>query len=161
MLNEWFGWDNTTSLLVIGGVLVVILVIIFFVQARRTRRSLMGKVLMIHGDVRSNIRTCKKYDKTGIIKRLKTEDWENHRNDVGFLPPDLLTDTEKYFDMVNKINQQIDISANKALDGQTTSVDISGLAQPQQDVNRRLEKWVHTNYYNEKYLPRRKGIFRF
>jgi hypothetical protein len=63
--------------------------------------------------------------------------------------------------MVNKINQQIDISANKALDGQTTSVDISGLAQPQQDVNRRLEKWVHTNYYNEKYLPRRKGIFRF
>ena len=161
MLNEWFGWDGVTSGLVIAGILIVVIAIMFVIQTKRMKRSLMGKVLAIQGNVRSNIRTCRKYQKVGILNRLKTEGWEKNRQQADFLPEELLTDMDKVFARVKELNQRIDGSADGYLNSRTDSVDISGFAELQQDVGRRLDKWVMGNYYNEKYVPRRRGIFKF
>ena len=161
MLNKWFGFDDTTSYLIVGGIVLVVLVIMFIVQAKRTNKTLMGKVLSIQGNVKSNIRTCNKFQKTGIIKRLKTEGWEKNRGEVGFLPEDLLNDLTDLFKAVGELNQQIDISVNNQLDSHTDYVDISRLTEPQTNVFARLEKWVYANFNNQEYMPRRKGWFRF
>ncbi len=161
MLKEWFGLDNVTSLLIIGVILFVILAGIFFIQMRRTQKSLMGRVLNIQGNIRSNIRVCNRFQKKGVIKRLKTEAWEKHHENVDFLPEDLREELAALFRAVGEVNQQIDVDVSQRLDNQADYVDVSKILEPQNDCFRRLDKWVFVNINNPNYMPRRKGWFRF
>jgi hypothetical protein len=89
MLNEWFGLSSTASTLIIVGILLGIMAVVFIVQWRKTKRTPMGRVLSIQGNIRWNTRICKRFEKKGVIKKLKAEDWEEQRSNIGFLPEEL------------------------------------------------------------------------
>jgi hypothetical protein len=161
MLNEWLGLSSTASTLITVGILLGIMAVVFMVQWRKTQRTPIGRVMSIQGNVRSNNRICKRFEKKGVIKRLKMEDWEEQHSNIDFLPEELRKDLAGYFRIVGGVNQQIDAAVSNRLGKQSGYVDISKLQEPQLDIMHRLDKWVYTNLNNPNYMPRKKGLFRF
>ena len=161
MLSEWFGLSSTASTLIIVGILLGVMVVVFIVQWRKTKRTPMGRVLSVQGNIKSNVRICKRFERKGVIKRLKTEDWEEQQGNIDFLPEELLKDIANYFREVGKVNQQIDAAVSNRLERQTGYVDASKLQKSQSDIISRLDKWVYANFNNPNYMPRKKGWFRF
>jgi hypothetical protein len=162
MLSEWFGLSSTASTLIIVGILLGIMAVVFIVQWRKTKRTPMGRVLCVQGNVRSNIRRCKRFEKKGVIKRLKTEDWDEQHSNIEFLPEELFKDLTEYFRIVGEVNQQISAAVSNKLENQTGYVDISRLQESQPDIMRRMDKWVYTNMNNPNYMPqKKKGLFGF
>ena len=161
MLNEWFGLSSTASTLIIVGILLGIMVVIFIVQWRKTKRTPMGRVLSVQGNIRSNTQICKRFQKKNVIKRLKTEDWVEYQSNIDFLPEELRKDLAGYFQIVWEVNQQIDATVSNQLENQAVYVEISKLQEVQSDIMRRLDKWIYANFNNPNYMPRKKGWFRF
>ena len=161
MLNEWLGLSSTVSTLLIVGILLGVMAVVFIVQWRKTKQTPFGRVLLVQGDIRSNVRKCKRFEKKGTIKRLKTKDWDEQHDNIGFLPEDLYKGLTDYFKIVREVNQQIDTVENNRLENQTGYVDIGKLHETQSTIMQRLDKWVYSNYSNPNYMPRKKGWFRF
>jgi len=73
---------NLGSTILIGVALVLLLVLSVFLQAFRTRRSPIGKVVGIASNLRHNEKLCNNFSYDRSIGRFKTAAWDKNRKSV-------------------------------------------------------------------------------
>lgn len=152
--------SDLTSTILIGVALVLVLVLSVVIQGWRTRRSPIGKVVVIASDIRHNAKLCEDYDEGSLSGRFKTGSWEKHSEAVEFLPVELRNDLTVVFEQVSELNVTIDTARKLGSTGYISPGDIEKLQEPLDSCKQRLQEWVYANMNNPAYLPKKRGLFR-
>lgn len=153
--------SDTNSIVLFGVALFMLLVLSLVIQAWRTRRSPMGKVVGIVSSVRHNMKLCDNFRYDRSIGRFKTVAWDKHKEAVGFLPEGLRTELSGVFEEIAEINESIDAARKYGSDSYMSAIDVSKLKAPLASCKEKLQAWVYENMNNPKYLPKRRSLFRW
>jgi hypothetical protein len=152
--------NDTNSLLILGAAMVLMLILSMAVQAFRTRRSPMGRVVGIASDLRYNRKLSEKISAGGGAARFKTGSWDNNSGRVGFLPEELRADLAKLFEAFGEINMSIDTARTHGSSAYMGSVKIDKLLEKIVPCQESIQNWVFENMNNPEYLPKKRGFLR-
>jgi len=148
------------STILIGVALVLLLVLSVFLQALRTRRSPIGKVVGIASNLRHNEKLCNNFSYDRSIGRFKTSAWDKNRKSVDFLPEELLADLSKLFESIAEANGSIDAARKHGSDSYMSAVDVDKFKAPLASCKEQVQEWVYENMNNPDYLPKKRSILR-
>jgi hypothetical protein len=152
--------DSLTSNILIGLALLLLLGLSIGLQIFRTRRSLLGHVVAILGNIKHNIKLCENFSYHYGIGKLKADAWEKYREKVDFLPQELLNNLSKVFDLVMEINVNIDAAMRYKTDSYMAAIEIDKLKGTLVSCHEQLQEWVYANMNNPDYLPKKRSLFR-
>ena len=153
--------SDTNSIVIFGVAMFLLLVLSLLIQAWRTRRSPMGKVVGIASSVRHNMKLCDNFSYDRSIGRFKTAAWDKHKGAVVFLPEGLRAELAGVFGEITEINERIDAARKYSSDSYMASIDVSKLKGPLASCREKLQAWVYENMNNPEYLPKRRSLFRW
>lgn len=152
--------NDSNSLIILGVAMVLMLVLNMAIQAFRTRRSPMGRVIGIASDLRYNRKLCERISEGGDIARFKTAGWDRNSEKVDFLPGELRADLTKLFEATSEVNGTIDASRMHGSKSYMGSMDADKLLEKIVPCQEKIQEWVYENMNNPEYLPKKRGFMR-
>lgn len=153
--------ENPTIAYIIIAVIVVLLAASFTVQTIRTNRMPLGKVLKLYREVKFNEKTARHFGYKGRQNRFRTELWLLLKNDLGFLPEEILNLLTRTYDDIFKINDTLDASGEAMQESFFNTVNVDPLQQPLNEAVQRLDMWIKRNLNNPEYAPKKPRWFGF
>lgn len=147
------------SAILIIVILVLALVLALGLQFWRVGRSPMGKVVRITNNIKFDEKLSREFGYTRV-RKFKTGAWLKNKEDVSFLPEDLLIDLDELFYQLDETNYRIDSAMKFKSNSYLISIDADRLAEPLKECRDRLQAWITENMNNPEYLPRKRSIFR-
>jgi len=152
--------NDTNSIIILGVAMALMLILSMGIQALRTRRSPMGKVVGIASDLRYNRKLCGKIADGANVARFKVGNWEKHREKVDFLPEELRAELDKIFEAIREVNGTIDASMAHGSKSYMGSMDVGKLEAMIIPCQEKVQEWVMENMNNPEYLPKKRGFLR-
>jgi len=152
--------SNTSSIIILGVALFLMLILSMGIQAWRTRRSPMGRVVGIGSDLRYNRKLCEKIESGGDVARFRTANWDKHSERVDFVPEGLRAELAKLFDAIHEINGTVDASRAHGSTSYMGSMNIETLLAMILPCQEKIQQWVYENMNNPEYLPKKWGFLR-
>ncbi len=152
--------EDTGSIVILGVMLFVMLGFAMGIQWFRTRRSPIGKVIMIASDLRHNVKLCENADNNQGTGRFRTGGWEKHREAVDFLPEELRDELSRLNDMLAEINGTIDAARMHGSVNYMATINISKVREPLTSCQEQVQAWVYENMNNPEYRPKKRSLFR-
>jgi hypothetical protein len=152
--------NDTNSLIILGVALFLMLILSMGIQAWRTRRSLMGRVVGIASDLRYDRKLGERISSGGNVARFKTANWEKNSGKVDFLPEELRAELAKLFEAITEINSTIDAARMHGSRSYMGSMDIDKLLEMIVPCQEKIQNWVYENMNNPEYLPKKRSFLR-
>lgn len=152
--------NDTNSIIILGVALALMLILSMGIQALRTRRSPMGKVVGIASDLRHNRKLCEKIEAGAGVSRFKTANWEKGNDKVDFLPQELRADLAKLFEAIREVNGTIDASMAHGSSSYMGSIEVGKLKAMILPCQEKVQEWVMENMNNPEYLPKKHSLLR-
>jgi len=152
--------NDAKSIILFGVAMALLLVLSLGLQALRTRRSPLGKVVGIASSVRYNDNLCNNFRYSRNIGKFKTAAWDKHKESVGFIPEELHAELSELFEAIAEINVRIHDAIKYGSDSYMEAIDVSKVKAPLASCKEQLQSWVYENMNNPEYLPKKRGIFR-
>jgi hypothetical protein len=152
--------NDTNSIIILGVALFLMLILSMAIQAWRTRRSPMGRVVGIAADLRYNRKLCEKISGGGGVALFKTGNWDKHRERIEFIPGELRDELAKLFETIGEVNSTIDASQTHGSSSYMGSIDIDKLLEMITPLQEQIKNWVYENMNNPEYLPKKRGLLR-
>jgi hypothetical protein len=152
--------EDTGSIVILGVMLFVMLGFAMGIQWFRTRRSPIGKVIMIASDLRHNVRLCESAGSDHSTGRFRTGGWEKHWAAVDFLPEELRDELSRLNDMLAELNGTIDAARMHGSNNYMATIDVSKVREPLTSCQEQVQNWVFENMNNPEYRPKKRSLFR-
>jgi hypothetical protein len=152
--------NDTNSVIILGVALFLMLILSMVIQAWRTRRAPMGRVLGIASDLRYNRKLCEKISGGGPVARFKTANWDKHNQRIDFIPEELRDELAKLFESIEEINSTIDASRTHGSRSYMGSISIDRMLEMILPLQEQIQNWVYENMNNPEYLPKKRGLLR-
>jgi hypothetical protein len=152
--------NDTTSIIILGVLLFVMLLVSMGVQAWRTRRSPMGRVVGIASDLRYNRKLCEKISGGGPVARFKTGNWDKNRERIEFIPGEVRDELAKLYETIGEVNATIDASQMHGSKSYMGSISIDKMLEMIMPLQEQIQNWVYENMNNPEYLPKKRGFLR-
>jgi hypothetical protein len=152
--------NDTNSLIILGVALFLMLILSMGIQAWRTRRSPMGRVVGIASDLRYDRKLGERISSGGNVARFKTANWEKNNAKVDFLPEELRAELAKLFAAIGEINSTIDAARMHGSRSYMGSMDIDKLLEMIVPCQEKIQNWVYENMNNPEYFPKKRGFLR-
>jgi hypothetical protein len=152
--------NDTSTLIIIGVAMVLMLVLSMGIQAFRTRRAPIGRVVGIASDLRYNRKLCERISAGGDAARFRTGNWERNSQKVDFLPLELREELAKLFEAIGEINSTMDASLMHGSKSYLGSMNIDKVLEMITPSQEKIQEWVMANMNNPAYLPKKHGFLR-
>ncbi|OGO20977.1 MAG: hypothetical protein A2144_08885 [Chloroflexi bacterium RBG_16_50_9] len=141
--------------------IVLLLAFSFYIRIRRMKRSALGRVATILGDLNKNQKLVDDFSYHHAVKGFRTRAWKKNKDTIEFIPENVRIKLAKVFEMSDEVNDRIKSAKRVKSDSYMAGIDLSRLKTPLAEARQQLREWVQENMQNPEYLPkRRRGLFR-